>query len=171
MNKLLSEVRVLLLVCVCSVVLSGCSIAGDKEVVSDTLPNATVPAPVSQVTSSPLPVDFIARFEIYTNGTKRIFSDEKYHNQSTDVYIEKLDPHVIFIKKSDVTWNDFFGTLPFSVKKDCLVTGTQQTFCTTDEKKLYFYLNGLDTPDALDQVIAPNDMLRVEYGPIPPNQN
>ena len=113
------------------------------------------------------PTDFTARFEIFTNGTKRIFTDAKYHNQSNDVYIEKLNPQLIFIKQAGVTWSDFFSTLPFSITKDCLVTGTKQTFCTTETKKLYFYLNDQENPDVLDTIIAPNDSLRVEYRSYP----
>lgn len=28
---------------------------------------------------------------------------------------------------------------------------------------LHFYVNGQEDPDALDKVISPNDLLRVEY--------
>lgn len=113
--------------------------------------------------SESLQTDYTAQFEIFTNGTQRIFSDSKYHNQSTDVFIKEADPHVIFLKKSKTTWNDFFSTLPFSLQKDCLVTGTKQTFCNSKTSRLYFYLNEQDTPDALEMIIAPNDSLRVEY--------
>lgn len=109
------------------------------------------------------PTNYTARFEIYTNGTRRIFTNPMYHQRSADIYIEAADPHLIQIKKPGTTWNDFFKTLPFSLEKDCLITGTNQTFCNTDTKKLFFYLNGNEVPDALDKVIAPNDQLRVEY--------
>lgn len=109
------------------------------------------------------PSEFVARFEIYTNGTKRIFTDTKYHNQSTDVYIERSDPHRIHVKKPGTTWSDFFKTLPMSLTHDCLVTGTKQTFCSNDTHTLRFWLNGVETPDALDVEIQPNDFLKVEY--------
>ena len=32
-------------------------------------------------------VDYKAGFAIFTNGTFRIFTDSKYHNQSADVFI------------------------------------------------------------------------------------
>jgi hypothetical protein len=143
---------------------SSCSAFSEKKTETTTPEyNAATSSARLNPTLTPIPTDFTARFEIYTNGTKRIFTDAKYHRQSADIYIENPDPHVVHIKKSNLTWNDFFSTLPFSLKKDCLVTGTKQTFCNTATKKLYFYLNGNEDQDALDKVIYPNDELRIEY--------
>lgn len=125
--------------------------------------NAAQPSPQLSSSSTPISTDFTARFEIYTNGAKRIFTEDKYHRQSADIYIENPDPLVIHVKKSELTWSDFFSTLPFSLQKECLVTGTKQTFCNTETKKLHFYVNGQEDPDALYKVISPNDVLRVEY--------
>lgn len=109
------------------------------------------------------PTDFTARFEIYTLGTKRIFTAAMYHNQSSGVFIQNPDPSVIYIKKSGISWDDFFKTLPFSLTRDCLVTGTKQTFCTSDSKKLMFFLNNIENPDALVLEIKPGDYLQVRY--------
>jgi len=108
--------------------------------------------------------DFIASFDIYTHGTKRIFTQAMYQNQSPDVFIQNPDPSIIYVKKAGITWADFFETLPFSLNKDCLVTGTKQTFCTTESERLRFYLNNAESPDALDMKIKPGDALRVTYG-------
>lgn len=108
--------------------------------------------------------EFNANFEIYTNGTKRDFTATMYHNQSEDVFITNENPNVIQIKKEGITWDDFFKTLPFSLTKDCLVTGTQQTFCTNENQKLRFILNEIEEPDALDKEIKANDFLKVTYG-------
>lgn len=149
---------VLLALFVSSVLFSGCSTAKNMmDEVGVVQPDFPEPTSIVEAT------EFNAHFEIFTNGTRRIFTNLKYHNQSQDIYIENPDPHLIFVKKSDLTWADFFNTLPFSLEKDCLVTGTKQTFCNTETKKLFFYLNGQEVPDALEQVIAPNDSLRVEY--------
>lgn len=109
------------------------------------------------------PQKYTARFEIFTNGTKRIFTSAMYHNKSADVYIENPDPSIIMLNKPNITWNDFFKTLPFTLNQDCLITGTKQTFCNNETKKLHFYINQQETSDALDRVINPNDFLRVEY--------
>ena len=108
--------------------------------------------------------DFTATFEIYTNGTKRIFTQSMYHNQSTEVFIENPDPSVIHVKKAGVTWAGFFETLPFSLTKECLITGTKQEFCNTESEKLEFTLNGQNNPDALELEIQKGDQLVVTYG-------
>jgi hypothetical protein len=100
---------------------------------------------------------FTAQFTIITHGTKRIFTDPKYHNQSTDVYLTANDPSVIHVEKEGLTWADFFATLPFSVTKECLTTGTKQTFCQSETQTLSFSINGKLNPQALDSVIQPND--------------
>lgn len=109
-------------------------------------------------------VDFTASFEIYTNGTKRIFTQAMYHNQSADVYITSVNPSTIYVKKRGITWDDFFKTLPFSVTSDCLITGTKQTFCSTNTQKLLFYINEIETADALDRQIKEGDLLKIVYG-------
>lgn len=147
-----------------SVALASCVPVADVPSDTASVSTSSSPTSIEIITSpSPLPSNFTARFEIFTNGTKRIFTDAMYHNQSTDVYIEKSDPHRIIVKNSGTTWSDFFSTLPFSISKECLVTGTKQTFCTSETMKLFFYLNDEETPDALDKEIAPDDVLRVEY--------
>jgi hypothetical protein len=103
-----------------------------------------------------------ASFAIFTNGTYRIFDDPKYLNQSSDVFMEKAN--IITVKKSGITWSEFFKTLPMSLDKDCLVTGTGQTFCSNENSKLRFFINGIENPDALDEEINEDDKLLVTFG-------
>src|SRR3990172_4396271 len=60
-------------------------------------------------------IDITASFEIYTLGTKRIFTDSKYHNQSSDVYIEFSNASLIKVKRRGTIWGDFFATLPMKL--------------------------------------------------------
>jgi len=116
--------------------------------------------------SSPTPTifsNFTAKFEIYTNGTKRIFTASMYHNLSEDVFITSSNPSVIQIKKPGITWANFFQTLPFELTKDCLTTGTGQKFCTNQKQSLKFYLNEVENKNALDQEIMPSGFLKVVY--------
>lgn len=115
-------------------------------------------------------VDKRAAFAIYTRGTFRIFTAAMYHNLSPDVYIEARNPNIIQVKKAGVTWNDFFKTLPFSLTKNCLTTGTKETFCTNGTETLMFYLNGEENEVALDQIIEEGDKLLVTYGNKNPNE-
>lgn len=125
-----------------------------------------MPAPSgsSFSTNSPAITDLSASFEIYTNGTLRIFTDSKYHNLSPDVFIEVGSPNMVHVKKAGTLWNDFFKTLPMSLTKECLVTGTKQTFCTGEGGNLKFYINGIEDKDALDKIINEGDILLVKYG-------
>jgi len=108
--------------------------------------------------------DFTASFEIITNGTKRTFAQAMYHNQSEDVFIEGSNPNAVRVKKEGVTWDDFFKTLPMELTKECLTTGTGQTFCTNINQTLRFVLNGIEKPDALNLEIKPNGSLQIIYG-------
>lgn len=136
----------------------------DFKMASDKKPGfqTEVKAPLASI--PPIKEEFTASFEIYTNGTKRVFTQTMYHNQSSDVFIESQDPSVIYVKKPSVTWDNFFKTLPFSLTKDCLITGTKQEFCNTKSKRLNFLLNGQNTPNALDLEIQSGDKLIITYG-------
>ncbi len=115
---------------------------------------------------SPVPdvVNKQASFAIFTKGTFRVFTATMYHNLSEDVYIQQDNPNIILIKKSGVTWNDFFKTLPFSLTKNCLTTGTKETFCTNQNDALKFYLNGVKDDDLLETEIQDGDKALITYG-------
>lgn len=131
--------------------------ANTKEV-----PPSQTPSP--QATATPVAVDDRAGFAIFTNGTFRIFTAAMYHNRSENVFIQADYPNVIHVKKADTTWNDFFQTLPMKLTKECLTTGTQQTFCTGKNGTLKFYINGTYHKDALDKKINHGDGLLVSFG-------
>ncbi len=118
----------------------------------------------SPSTDTPKNVDYKARFVIYTNGIKRVFTNPMYHNLSSDVYIEASDPSIVHVKKKNITWIDFFLTLPMKLDKDCIITGTKETFCTTPNSTLKFYLNGVKTDDLLFEEIKDNDLVLISYG-------
>ena len=110
-------------------------------------------------------VDKKASFVIFTNGTLRNFSDSMYHNLSTDVYIDSSIPNIIHVKKEGITYDDFFKTLPMKLTGQCLITGTGQTFCTSDEETLKFYLNTHPNSNLLDQQIQGGDRVLITFGP------
>lgn len=105
-----------------------------------------------------------AAFAIFTNGTFRVFTASMYHNLSEDVFIESPNPNIVQVKKEGVSWDDFFKTLPFKLDPDCLTTGTGQTFCSGQEGRLKFYLNGSEDKDALDKIINNGDKLLISFG-------
>ena len=125
-------------------------------------PTIQVHAPA--LTKTPARVNYSAGFAIFTNGTFRVFTASMYHNLSPDVFIESSNPNIVRVKKAGLTWNDFFKTLPFKLTKDCLTTGTKETFCTNNAGTLRFYLNGKIDPKALDREITVDDKFLATYG-------
>lgn len=119
------------------------------------------PAPTPQIQEA---IDVKASFAIFTNGTFRVFTAAMYHNQSDDVFIEPTSPNIIHVKKAEITWGNFFATLPMKLTHDCLTTGTGQTFCTSGTQTLKFYINGEPSNAALGQPINEGDQLLVSYG-------
>lgn len=111
-------------------------------------------------------INYQASFKIYTNGTLRDFSSEKYHNRSEDVFITSENPNIVHVRKEGITWDDFFKTLPNPMKlsKDCLVTGTGQEFCTDTKASLKFYLNGRMDINFLSKEIMDGDKVLITYG-------
>lgn len=119
----------------------------------------------NQIYPTQTPVaDIKASFAIFTNGTFRIFTSSMYHNLSQDAFIESSNPNLVHVKKTGVTWNNFFATLPFKLTSSCLTTGTKETFCSGNGRTLKFYINGVENYNALDQEIKNGDTLLVTYG-------
>lgn len=106
---------------------------------------------------------YTATFAIYTNNTFRTFTASMYHNKSDEAYITATNPNTVIVENPEYTWQDFFDTLPFTITPECLTTGTGQTFCTTETESLSYYLNGINTPDALSKHIQPKDQLLVSF--------
>lgn len=130
-----------------------------------TMTDSTVSTNNSLAQNTPtLATEIEAYFAIFTNGTFRIFTSPMYHNLSPDAYIEANNPHTVHVKKAGITWGDFFSTLPFELRSDCLTTGTGQTFCTGDNGTLKFYINGVQDDDALSAEIKDGDKLLVTFG-------
>lgn len=156
--------RILVIVCLCVCIL----IAGFIYSSSSTKTSTTINVPqTEQITEV---VEERASYAIFTNGLFRVFTDEMYHKLSPDVYIESSNPNIVYVKKTNITWDDFFSTLPFKLSKECLTTGTGQTFCTKGDQSLRFYLNGVENPNALDGLIQQGDQLLITYGDISENQ-
>lgn len=147
-------------------ILAVLGIGGWYILSSGKLASAPTPSKLPDQEQSIIPtnVNYSAGFAIFTNGTFRIFTASMYHNLSADVYIEASNPNIIHVKKTGITWDDFFKTLSMKLTKDCLTTGTGQTFCTKANQTLRFYLNGREDSYALEKIIKNADQLLVTYG-------
>lgn len=118
-------------------------------------------------TPSPSPqnekVNIKASFTIVTGNITRSFKAEKYHNQSPDVYIESLEPTIVHVKNTGITWDDFFKTLPMKLTKDCLISGDGEILCNGKNGILKFYLNNIEAADLLDKEIRDGDKALIKY--------
>ena len=121
------------------------------------------PTPTQQEEKVNPPVGGKASFTITTGNITRSFTAEKYHNQSPHVYLEKADPTIVNVTKADITWDDFFKTLPMKLTKDCLTTGDGETLCNEKDGALKFYLNNIETPDLLDKRIRDGDKALINF--------
>lgn len=146
----------LVFVMVSIALLSGCSIAK-----KDGLEQPSTTSPQFQNEEK---VDYQASFEIFTDGLTRNFSGPKYHNKSPDVLITAENPNIIYVKKGNITWGDFFNTLPMKLTNDCLTTGDGEVLCSNETKTLKFYINEKETPNFLNEKIKSGDKARVSYG-------
>lgn len=159
MNKLVTLVVILTLVTLFGLnFLSNKRITPQSSSLSNNQPVATTEDLVTPTT------DIKASFAIFTNGTFRIFTASMYHNLSEDAYIESSNPNTVHVKKTGLTWNDFFSTLPFKLTSKCLTTGTKETFCTGNGGSLKFYINGEQNNNALGMEINEDDKLLVTFG-------
>lgn len=127
-------------------------------------PNSSPEAPSSSITPSvQTKTDIKASFTIMTNAITRNFTNPKYHNQSEDVFITRDNPSVIFVKKSGITYADFFATLPMKLNKECLITGDGERLCDKDNGTLRFFLNEKEDKDLLDREIEEGDSALVNF--------
>lgn len=107
--------------------------------------------------------DFKASFQITTQGVVRSFQNSKYHQKSPDVFLAPDDKTIVYVKKSGITWDDFFKTLPMKLTKVCLTTGDGEIFCSGQNGTLRFYLNSKEDPDLLDREIKDGDKAEIEF--------
>lgn len=123
----------------------------------------------SPATPSPSPspttqeINITASFTIITDSITRSFKAEKYHNQSSDVYITEKDPTQVHVKKTGITWSDFFETLPMEITRECLTTGDGETFCNKKDGTLKFYLNNVEDNELLDKKIGNGDSILIKF--------
>lgn len=107
-----------------------------------------------------------ASFLIYVNGFQLTFSDSDYHNASSEVYINEVNPSIVYVEKPYATWNDFFTSLPIVLNENCFISINQQDFCSSAYKELVFTLNGERIEDLFERTIHDGDRLLVSYGNI-----
>lgn len=142
-----------------AVAIAGFVLFNSKSQTKETPPQN----PIASPTTSEEKVEISASFTIVTGNITRSFKAEKYHNQSSDVYIEASDPTIVHVKKAGITWDDFFKTLPMKLTKMCLITGDRETLCDGENGNLIFYLNDIEDKNLLDKEIMSGDKALIKF--------
>ncbi len=104
-----------------------------------------------------------AKFEVITEGLVRDFGLPMYLLQDPNLYLEASDPSVVNVNVAGASWGDFFGSLPFSVTDECLITGDGEKLCSGEGKVLRFVLNGEEVENVLEMPINEGDELKVVW--------
>lgn len=105
-----------------------------------------------------------ASFLIIINGISNDFSAARFHNLSPNVFIDSDNPAVVNVMSPDVTWNDFFSSLPIGLSEKCLTTSSGQSYCDGTNGFLRFYLNEQEQDKIFETTIQPDDQLLITFG-------
>lgn len=105
-----------------------------------------------------------ATFAIFTTGLQRRFEEAQYFQRSPRAYVEGNTPNTVFVADDEVTWRDFFETMPFTLTENCFVSVESQKYCNQGKYSVKFYINEKTTPDALDRIITDGDQFLITYG-------
>jgi len=137
-----------------------------KNFNQSTNPDSNKPVDQNLLVASPSaaqPLEFNAKFAIYTDSLKRSFTKSMYHNLSKDAYISPKDVETVIVNRNGTTWQEFFDSLPLQITTACLVTGDDERLCNTANKSVKFYLND-QRIYSLEIAIKPDDRLLISYG-------
>lgn len=128
--------------------------------------SACSPAKVEVVTSPQenQAVDWQAGIAIFVNGLPINLRDGKYHNLSEKAFLTNQNPGVVFIKKTDVTWGDFFKSLNIGLTQDCVFQGSREQLCEDELNSIKYFVNGQRIYSPFSRVISDSDRMLVSYG-------
>lgn len=136
---------------------------------------AKTPAPVKilpvqeQTNTQNIKNEDRASLSIYINNIQVPTSSREFLNRSIDVYLTQ-EISIIHIANPEVSWDDFFKTLPVTVSKNCFVTQSSVSYCSGDNGVLKFYLNGEKKDNLLSLKIKDGDRSLVTFGKESENQ-
>ena len=103
-----------------------------------------------------------ADFKVYVNDEAIDFSVPKYQLQAKEVHMEYGIGEEIHVHKEGITIGYFFETLGIEFDKDCIVI--EDSYCSEDDKKLGFYVNGIENDEFESYEIKDLDKILISYG-------
>ncbi len=103
-----------------------------------------------------------ADFKVYIDGKEIDFSRKEYNEKSSSIHLH-LDnpygPYVLHIEASNASIGMFFRSIGMELNKNCLVAGTQRSYCNSGGKRLRMFVNGEENFDFGGY--APKDLDRI----------
>ena len=105
-----------------------------------------------------------ANFLVFINGEKMNFALPQYMVKVREVHIEDMNGVTIHKHTTGVTLGYFFKTLGFKFNEECFVTDEKEKFCTEEDKKLNFYVNGNKNSEYGDYDIVDGEKYLISYG-------
>lgn len=92
------------------------------------------------------------------------FSAPAYQLQSPWIHFEGNDGTTVHKHADGVTMGYLFETLSIGLDDQCFVFQNGREFCSNEEYKLRFFINGEPVPDIRDYEISEDDRILISYG-------
>lgn len=103
-------------------------------------------------------------------GDEFDFSAPAYQIKSTWIHFEQRDGFTVHKHATGVTLGYLFETLSIGLDDQCFVFQDGRSFCSNDDYKLAFYINGEQVSDIRDYEIMDDDRILVSYGAETPEE-
>jgi len=95
------------------------------------------------------------------------FSVPSYQLKSQWIHFEGRDGSTIHKHATGVTMGYLFGTLGIGIDEDCFAFPDGREFCTDEEYKLVYAINGENATDIREYEPMENDRILISYGATP----
>jgi len=103
-------------------------------------------------------------------GDEFDFSAPAYQIKSSWIHFEGRDGTTIHKHATGVTLGYLFDTLSLDLDDQCFVFQDGRSFCTNEDYKLAFYVNGEQLPDIRELEIQEDDKILIAYGAETPEE-
>ena len=103
-------------------------------------------------------------------GDEFDFSAPAYQIKSSWIHFEGRDGSTIPKHATGVTLGYLFETLSLGLDDQCFEFQDGRSFCTNDDYKLVFYINGQQVSDIRDYEIMEDDRILISYGAETPEE-
>lgn len=97
-------------------------------------------------------------------GDEFDFSAPAYQIKSSWIHFEGRDGTTIHKHATGVTLGYLFETLSLGLDDQCFIFQDGRSFCTNEDYKLSFYVNGEQFPDIRELEIQEDDKILIVYG-------